>query len=43
MKAFLSSLCTADPLPSEKIGEGAPSLIFSEGRGQLYTGYFYHH
>ena len=28
MKAFfLSNLCTADPLPSQKIGEGAPSLI----------------
>ena len=33
MKAFLSRLDTADPLPSEKIGEGAPSLIFFWGKG----------
>ena len=30
--------CVQTPLPSEKIGEGAPSPIFTEGRG-LYTGY----
>ena len=31
--------CVQTHLPSGKIGEGAPSLIFPEGRRGLYTGY----
>ena len=31
--------CEQTPLPSGKIGEGAPSPIFPERRGGLYTGY----
>ena len=42
---LLSSLCTDPPLSSVKIGAGASSTIFSEGRwgggGGLYTGYYY--
>ena len=31
--------CVQNPLPTVKIGEAAPSLIFTEGRGALYPGY----
>ena len=34
----LPRLCAASTLPQKKLGEGARSLIFSEGRGRLYTG-----
>ena len=36
---ILACVQTRPPLHSVKIGEGAPSPIFTEGRGALYTGY----
>ena len=37
----LACVQTPAPLPSVKIGEGAPSPTLTEGRGSLYTGYFW--
>ena len=36
---FSVSLCTHYPLPPPLLVEGAPSPIFPEGKGGLYTGY----